>query len=145
MAVGTAFFDTNVVVYAHDTRDTAKHRVAAGLLRDSIVAGTSVISQQVVQEFCHVALMKGRTSLAPADLELVLRDILFPILQPVVSAEFYVRALALHRQYSLSWYDSLIVQAAIDLNCSVLYSEDLQAGQRFGSTVVINPFVSNAV
>lgn len=138
------FFDTNVVVYAHDTRDVGKHQVARQLLRDGVVAGTAVVSQQVVQEFCHVALMKNRTSLAPTDLELVLRDILFPLMHPVASAEFYARALTLHRQYSLSWYDALIVQAAMDLNCSVLYSEDLQDGQWFGGLQVVNPFVSDS-
>lgn len=134
------FFDTNVIVYAHDRRDSAKHAVADALLRQHVVAGTVVISSQVVQEFCHVAMGKGRTSLRDTDMQDVLARILFPIMRHVPSQPFYIRALELFQRYQLSWYDALIVQAALDLSCDTLYSEDLQAGQQFGELTVVNPF-----
>jgi predicted nucleic acid-binding protein len=52
-----------------------------------------------------------------------------------------MEALTLHRRYSLSWYDSLIVSAASESQCKILYSEDLQDGQSFGGLKVRNPFV----
>jgi predicted nucleic acid-binding protein len=47
----------------------------------------------------------------------------------------------LYGQGGLSWFDALIVSAAQQAGCDVLYSEDLQHGQRFGSLRVVNPFV----
>jgi len=43
--------------------------------------------------------------------------------------------------YSIPWYDSLIVASAIEGQCSVLYSEDFQHGQRFGRLGIENPFL----
>jgi predicted nucleic acid-binding protein len=54
--------------------------------------------------------------------------------------ELLLRALALQAQARLSFWDAMIVQAAIDAGCDCLYSEDLNAGQRFGSVVLVNPF-----
>ena len=62
------------------------------------------------------------------------------------SQALYAEALFLHAQSGLSqegisWYDSLIVSAAIQARCEILFSEDLQHGRRFGSLAVQNPFL----
>jgi predicted nucleic acid-binding protein len=57
------------------------------------------------------------------------------------SLALFDEALAIHIRYKLSWYDSLIVAAALEAKCDVLYTEDLQHGQRFGDLVVMNPFL----
>lgn len=49
-------------------------------------------------------------------------------------------AIDLQRKAQLSFWDSLIVQAAIQSNCDRLYSEEMNPGQRFGSVTVVNPF-----
>ncbi|MSP23755.1 MAG: PIN domain nuclease [Myxococcales bacterium] len=49
-------------------------------------------------------------------------------------------ALALQHKAKLSFWDSMIVQAALTSGCDRLLSEDMNAGQRFGSVVVVNPF-----
>lgn len=46
----------------------------------------------------------------------------------------------MYDRYSLSFYDAAIVQAANDLNCTILYSEDLQAGAQYAKVRVANPF-----
>jgi predicted nucleic acid-binding protein len=56
------------------------------------------------------------------------------------SQALYAEALHLQHRYRLSWYDSLILAGAIEAQCSVLYSEDLQHGQRFGDLQIENPF-----
>jgi predicted nucleic acid-binding protein len=56
------------------------------------------------------------------------------------SQTLFFLALRTQERYRISWYDSLIVAAAIEADCSILYSEDLQHGQRFESTRVKNPF-----
>jgi predicted nucleic acid-binding protein len=53
----------------------------------------------------------------------------------------YAEALRIQNRYRLSWYDALIVAAAVEADCRILYSEDLQHGQRFESTTVRNPFL----
>lgn len=53
----------------------------------------------------------------------------------------YSEALRIHSRRGLSWYDSIIVGAAAQAHCDVLYSEDLQHGQSFGSVRVVNPFL----
>jgi predicted nucleic acid-binding protein len=52
----------------------------------------------------------------------------------------FARAIEIYRAHQLHWYDALIVAAALQANCKVLYSEDLQHGQRFGDLVITNPF-----
>jgi predicted nucleic acid-binding protein len=64
-----------------------------------------------------------------------------PLLVVHSSYSLYMEALTLSRRYSLSWYDSLIVSAASESQCRILYSEDLQHGQSFGSLKVQNPFL----
>ena len=51
-----------------------------------------------------------------------------------------VAAAALQQRTQISFWDALVVQAAIEAGCDRLYSEDLNAGQKFGSLVVLNPF-----
>lgn len=40
----------------------------------------------------------------------------------------------------LAWYDSLILAAALESRCTILYSEDFQHEQRFGDLRIKNPF-----
>jgi predicted nucleic acid-binding protein len=63
-----------------------------------------------------------------------------PLLVVHSSYSLYVEAMTLNRRYSISWYDSLIVAAASESQCRVLYSEDLQDGQCFGGLKAQNPF-----
>jgi len=64
-----------------------------------------------------------------------------PLLAVHSSHALYGEALRLSARFSLSWYDSLIVVAAMESQCEILYSEDLQHGQRFGDVRVENPFL----
>jgi len=64
-----------------------------------------------------------------------------PLMAVHSSQALYGEALRLSDRYRLSWYDSLILAAAIEGQCSVLYSEDLQHGQRFENLQVENPFL----
>jgi len=63
-----------------------------------------------------------------------------PLLSVHSSQSLYAEALRLHGRYRLAWYDSLIVAAAIQAGCDILYNEDLQDGQKFGTVRVRNPF-----
>ncbi len=135
------FIDTNIWVYQFDHTDKVKQAKAQALIEQLIRSERAVVSSQVVQEFANVALNKFKTKLSPNELETFLGQILKPLCQHFPSFEFYERALKLLQLYSLSFYDSLIVQAALDLDCKTLYSEDLQAGQTYSGVKVVNPFL----
>lgn len=135
---GLVFLDTNVLIYAYDAKDPQKYRKANQLIDMCLAAECAVISTQVVQELCNVAILKLRI---PPKMIIETVDTFFSqIVAHVPDAAFYTRALILLERHSLSFYDALIVQAALDLGCTTLYSEDLQAGQTFGSLTIVNPF-----
>jgi predicted nucleic acid-binding protein len=137
---GNSFLDTNVFLYAYDDRDPRKHSVAVDLIRQLTISGDAVISYQVVQEFFNVALAKSPGRLSYPDAQVILQDVFRPLQIVPPSFTLVSDAIRIQERYRLSWYDSLIVSAAQHAGCSVLYSEDLQHGQRFGAVLVQDPF-----
>jgi predicted nucleic acid-binding protein len=135
------FLDTNIFVYSFDQSAPAKARKAAQLIREALTTQKGVISYQVVQEFFNVALKKFSQPMQAADAGQYLIAVFRPLLAVHSSQALYAEALFLHAQSMLSWYDSLIVSAAIQARCEILFSEDLQHGQRFGALQIRNPFL----
>jgi predicted nucleic acid-binding protein len=68
----------------------------------------------------------------------VIADLLGPP-RPLTAA-IHAQAVNLARDYELSFYDALLVAAASDASCRVLFSEDMQDGQQFGALTIENPF-----
>ncbi|WP_439401965.1 PIN domain-containing protein [Bradyrhizobium sp. DASA03068] len=129
----TAFIDTNILVYAQQSGSKAT------ISRDLIARG-GTISVQVLNELINVLRKKDNRSWR--DIELVLDDVdaaLDPAL-PLTAATTRA-ALALARDHGFSYYDALIVAAAIEASCDTLYSEDLQHGRSIGGLVIVNPFL----
>ncbi len=134
------FLDTNILVYSFDPDDARKAFIAEKLVTRALTSGVGVTSYQVVQEFVNVSLRKFAVAMTPVELERYFLRVLFPLMKISSSAPLFLQALHLQSANRLSWYDSLIVAAAIQGECKVLYSEDFQHGQRFGQLVVQNPF-----
>jgi predicted nucleic acid-binding protein len=135
------FLDTNIFVYSFDKRASAKSQRAKQLIHEALTTQKGVISYQVVQEFFNVALRRFSQPMQAADAEQYLSTVFRPLLAVHSSQALYAEALRLHAQSGLSWYDSLIVSAALHARCDLLVTEDLQHGQRFGSLQVKNPFL----
>jgi len=135
------FLDTNIVVYSVDLTSPPKRRRARELVTDGTTSKLGVISYQVVQEFVNVAVRKFQSAVAQNDLEEFLRGVLFPMMAVPSSPWLFLGALRLRDRSQLSWYDSLIVAAALQGGCKLLYSEDMQHGRRFGDLVIQNPFL----
>ena len=72
----------------------------------------------------------------------LLNEILMPLWQVNPSAALYQDAVSILGRYGFSFYDSLIVAAALEAGCTRLYSEDLQHGQRIQRLTILNPFTS---
>jgi predicted nucleic acid-binding protein len=103
-----------------------------------------MVSYQVVQEFFNLALRRFAQAMTVAEAEHYLAAVFRPLLAIQSSPALISEALRLTARHRLSWYDALIVVAAIEGGCGILYSEDLQHGQRFGDLKVENPFVEGA-
>lgn len=134
-----AFLDTNILVYARDAGAGDKQKKAEGVIRALWESRTGSVSVQVLNEYFVTVTRKLKPGLSA---ESAWRDIrLLRSWQPV-SADWLLleRSYQNYQEYSLSWWDAQIVAAAQLANCSLLYSEDLNDGQRFGSIVVIDPF-----
>lgn len=138
---GRFFLDTNIFVYAVDRANPSKLRRATQLLRDAIATRKGVVSHQVVQEFFQLALKRFAEPMNSAEAQQYLATVFRPLLAIHSSEELYLGGLRIQARYRLSWYDALIVQAAQQAQCSVLYSEDLQHGQKFETLRIINPFL----
>jgi predicted nucleic acid-binding protein len=133
-----AFFDSNVLVYLFDAGASAKQRRARELLEFHTRSGETLISTQVLQEF-YVAVT--RKLAAPLDLSVAQEAVRELAVLPVVRVDIplILSAIPLSQQRQISFWDALIVRAALEGGASILYSEDLRHGQSFDTLTVQNP------
>jgi predicted nucleic acid-binding protein len=138
-AEGPFFIDTNILIYAIDTQDAAKHNRSRALI-ESLPHDAIVLSAQVINEFFFTVTRKLRRPLALADAEAAVRALSsFRIL--ALDHRLSLSAIELVRKHQLSVWDALVVQSALDARCRTLYSEDFQHGRKYGDVRVVNPFV----
>lgn len=139
------FLDTNIFVYSFDERDPAKQTRSQDLVSEALIDRCGVISHQVVQEFLSVAAKKFDHPLSESDALLYLDRVLGPLCEVLPTLDLYRRAIGLASRWKYSFYDSLIIAAALQSECKLLYSEDLQHGQNVEGVKLVNPFLSSAV
>ena len=133
------FVDTNVLVYAHDRGAGLRHGIARDLVDRLWLGGGAVISTQVLQELWVNVRRKAVKPIPRNEAERLIQDYLaWDVV--VNDGTTILGALQLERRFSLSFWDALIVQAALDGGATVLYSEDMGDRQRYDSLRVINPF-----
>jgi len=133
------FFDTNVLIYLFDTGFPNKRKKARTLFQKHAEAGDILLSTQVLQEF-YVAVTRklARPLDGAAAAEAVSSFAELPLVQ--IDSKLILSAIHRSRNNRLSFWDALIVQAAIEGHASTLYSEDMQHGQVLDSLRVVNPF-----
>ena len=134
-----SLIDTNVVIYLLDDSNANKSQRAEELIQSGLARGVSCISPQVVQETLNVAI--GKLGFSTIDAERLLNEILLPLCKPVSIKDLYKRGLSVQDRYQYSFYDSLIIAAALEVNCKVLYTEDLQHDQCIDRLTIQNPFL----
>lgn len=140
---GKFFLDTNIIVYTFDEKSSEKRDRARSLVAEALVESHGVVSYQVVQEFLNAALRKFSKPLTSADAERYLTVVLEPLCSVFASVDLFHQALDIAGRWRYPFYDSLVIAAAIQAGCSVLYSEDLQHGQKIGNLRIINPFLES--
>jgi len=134
------FLDTNVLVYAHVTGDVAKHDIALDLLRTQLQDENIFVSTQVIGEF-YAAMTKYKCN--HNEITHYLDEIIEGANVTGVMLSTVEYCLKLKERYEYSYWDSLILAAALDCECKVIYSEDMQHNQVIeGSLTILNPFIS---
>ncbi len=132
-----AFIDTNILVYAADesSDQSSKTKIA----RELLLQADLHLSVQVLSEFIVTARSPKKLNLSTQqEKEWLECWLLFPVASLGVNT--FVTALSLHQRYQISHWDSLIIAAAKEQSCELLYSEDLSSQQDFDGLRVVNPF-----
>jgi predicted nucleic acid-binding protein len=136
---GSCFVDTNVLIYAHDSADLAKHQRAQALVAELWESRCGVVSTQVLQELCVNLRRKLKRPMPVEEIRSLVAD--YMRWQVVAnSAASILEALTIQAKHNISFWDALILQSAEAAGAEVLYSEDLSPGRRYGATRIVNPF-----
>lgn len=133
------FVDTNILVYARDTNEPAKHQRANEVLRALWENRNGRISGQVLQEYYVTVTRKLKPGLTPSEAREDVRNLLTWRPRPV-SPQIWERAWEIEEGWSLSWWDSLIAASALESGATTLLSEDMQDGLVIFSIKIVNPF-----
>ena len=134
------FVDTNILVYAHERSAGVKQERARILIEQLWNSGNGVLSTQVLQELCINLRRKAGNPLPMDEVRQLIRE--YSTWEVVTNtAESVLGALEIETRYKTSFWDALILHAAEDAGVSILYSEDLATGQRYGAIRVVNPFI----
>ena len=132
----SAFFDTNVLVYAQQGDGKADRARA-------LFATGGKLSVQVLNEFAAVSRRKQKRDWR--EIAEAISDVLALVDPPLaLTLELHATARALAEDHQLSFYDALIVAAAIEAGCDTLFTEDMQHGRSFGGLSIVNPFLEGA-
>jgi predicted nucleic acid-binding protein len=125
------------LIYADDKAAVAKQRQALELLAEHRRARTGVVSMQVLQEYFVTVTRKLRVDpvVARRKVELLAE---FDVAAPEVGD--VLAAIDLHRLHGFSFWDALVVRAAMQAGCGVLYSEDMQSAREIEGVRIVNPF-----
>lgn len=131
------FFDTNILIYMQSGLDAAKTDISRSLFEQSSSDSLVVLSSQILQEF-YITMTKklGHDPITVKKLLLLFSD--FEIVSNHTSIIF--DAIDISVLHQVSFWDALVISAAISGNCKTLYSADLNHGQIIRGVQIINPF-----
>lgn len=132
------FVDTNILVYAAD--NTGQEPRKTQIARELILQPSLCLSVQVLNEFVATARNPKKLNLTRKREARWVREWLDFQVVPL-SGSTFERALEIHLTFGFSHWDSLILAAALASGCDLLYTEDLQSGQRIGNLQIVNPFL----
>jgi predicted nucleic acid-binding protein len=136
------FVDTNVLIYAFDVSAGAKQASAQQLLERLWDTGTGCLSVQVLQEFFVTTTRKVARPLTVDEAADRIREFAtWKVFTP--TANDVLAGIALQKQAQLSFWDAMVVQAAAELGCDLLWTEDLNDGQLLRGVRIRNPFTAH--
>ena len=129
------FIDTNILIYFYTSTEESRRNTLEKLLNDA----TLVISTQVLNEFTNVLLKKFK--IPHDEIASLLNELSKWCSVYVVQLPTIIHTLHVIHKYKISYFDGLMVAAALECDCNIMYSEDLHHGLIVeGSLQIINPF-----
>jgi len=129
------FFDSNLWIYLYS--DSDKCQIVIDLINNHF--DNIVISTQVLGECFNVLTRKKIKT--PVEAEEIIKDIALVSEIAGIDRQSVSQAIKIHTRYNYSYYDSLIIASALENNCTILYSEDMQNQQVIdGCVTIVNPF-----
>jgi len=130
------FLDTNVILYSYSIDEAYKQNVAQEILEKNV---NLYISKQVINEVVNILFKKIKLNAEEIKNVILELDTEFEILDFDITTQ--IKAIRLKKDYNFQFYDSLIIATALENNCTVLYSEDMQDGLVIDERLkIINPF-----
>ncbi len=139
MSGNRRFVDTNVLVYAHDDSAGSKRDQARALVEQLWGSRDGCLSVQVLQEFFVTVTRKIAKPVDAETAKAIVADYSRWYLH-VPAADDVLAAIGIHQRTGISFWDAMIVRSAAEIGCTVLYSEDRNAGQEYSGVRVENPF-----
>ena len=135
---GRVFVDTNILIYALDPADPGKRQVSADLLKTTIASRSLTLSPQSLNETYRVLVQRRR--LMPVNAARTYIRTLAPWTIAPLDAKTTERAFAVEDETGYSWWDCLMLAAALQADCRMFVSEDLQGGGEVAGMRIANPF-----
>jgi predicted nucleic acid-binding protein len=139
---GKVFVDSNILVYAHDADAGPRQKLAAARIKDLWEDELGCISTQVLQEFYVTVTQKLVKPLPRSEARQIVRDYAEWVASPT-TAQTVIRASEIAEVWKLSFWDSLILAAAEEQDCSTVLTEDLNPGQTVAGIQIVNPFLQD--
>jgi len=136
------FIDTNIFIYSFNINEKVKRKKSQEIIQKAIETKQGCISSQVIQEFINVATRKFESPIKQKDLDFYIHEVLFPLCNTFTNFDLIEKSLQIHYKLKYSYYDSMIIAAALFSNSCILLSEDLQSKQKIEGLTILNPFNS---
>lgn len=132
------FIDTNIWIYAFVEKNENKRKIILEFLEQLLKETTIVVSIQVINEFHYACFRKYK--LKEDEIYRFVNDIKSIAQVSSLDFDIYEKAFKLRKRYNISFWDSLIIAAAVENNCKILYSEDMQDKLKIDNLIIKNPF-----
>jgi predicted nucleic acid-binding protein len=134
------FVDTNVIVYSLDLTAGTKNLRARELMERLWADQRGAVSVQVFQELYVTITRKVRTPITPRRAIEIIEELAGWMVHAPTAADI-VAAAQLSVRHQISFWDAMVVRSALETGSSVIWTEDLQHGQKIESVAIRNPFV----
>jgi predicted nucleic acid-binding protein len=129
------FLDTNILIYAHSNTEPMKKQIVENIIKHD---ENIIISTQVINEFINV--MHKRKAVPFQKLVTVINEFSENFIIAQITVHTIEQALNIANQYNYSYFDSLMLSAALEHNCSIMYTEDMHHEHTLGTLIIKNPF-----
>lgn len=140
MAMPLVFVDTNVLIYSEDRSEGVKHQRALAWLDALWQHRRGRLSTQVLNEFYVNVTRRVHPPMPMGDARAEVRR--YQHWAPwQIDHQTVETAWGLEARFSISWWDALVIAAAIHQSCQYVLTEDLQHDQQIDSVRIVNPFL----